>query len=66
MLQAAAGAVTGWVGEGATILVYGSLHGMAQSVDAALPAMFGKTVLERLAEEGRYRRDIYSSLRRRT
>ena len=35
------------------------LHGMTQGVDAALTAMLGKTVLARVAEERRYRRDIY-------
>lgn len=59
MVQAEARAVTQWVDQGATILVCGSLHGMAQGVHAALATMLGEAALDRLAEEGRYRRDIY-------
>jgi len=59
MVQAEARAVTHWVDQGATILVCGSLHGMAQGVHAALATMLGEAALDRLAEEGRYRRDIY-------
>lgn len=47
------------VGDGATILVCGSLLGMAPAVDAALRAVLGDALLEEMAEGGRYLRDIY-------
>lgn len=47
------------VEHGATILVCGSLQGMAPAVDAALRRALGDSVLEVMAEQGRYRRDIY-------
>jgi sulfite reductase (NADPH) flavoprotein alpha-component len=52
-------AVRDWVDRGATILVCGSLEGMAQAVDEALSATLGADVMTELSEEGRYRRDIY-------
>lgn len=48
-----------WVEEGAAIYVCGSLEGMAAGVDAALRELLGEALLERLTEQGRYRRDIY-------
>lgn len=47
------------VEHGATILVCGSLLGMAPAVDAALRAVLGDALLEEMAEGGRYLRDIY-------
>ncbi|PNU04248.1 PepSY domain-containing protein [Novosphingobium guangzhouense] len=47
------------VGDGATILVCGSLLGMAPAVDAALRAVLGDALLEQMAESGHYLRDIY-------
>lgn len=44
---------------GATVLVCGSLLGMAPAVDAALRAVLGDALLEEMAEGGRYLRDIY-------
>ncbi|MEE4451363.1 sulfite reductase flavoprotein subunit alpha [Novosphingobium resinovorum] len=44
---------------GATILVCGSLLGMAPAVDAALREALGDARLEEMAEAGRYLRDIY-------
>jgi sulfite reductase (NADPH) flavoprotein alpha-component len=48
-----------WVGEGAAIYVCGSLAGMATGVDAALAQVLGADGLARLADAGRYRRDVY-------
>lgn len=44
---------------GATILVCGSLLGMAPAVDAALRSVLGDKRLEDMTETGRYLRDIY-------
>lgn len=48
-----------WVEQGAAIYVCGSLAGMAPSVDAVLRETLGDEAVERLREEGRYRRDVY-------
>ena len=48
-----------WIGDGAAVYVCGSLQGMAPGVDAALSAILGAQALEQLANEGRYRRDVY-------
>ncbi len=48
-----------WVGRGATILICGSLEGMAAGVDQALRTALGDGVVDDLAEAGRYRRDVY-------
>lgn len=48
-----------WISRGAAIYVCGSLHGMAGGVDDALAQALGRTVLEELSLEGRYRRDVY-------
>ena len=48
-----------WVDDGAAIYVCGSLEGMAGGVDAALQQVLGRDALDRLAQEGRYRRDVY-------
>ncbi|WP_245622647.1 sulfite reductase subunit alpha [Pseudoxanthomonas dokdonensis] len=58
-LRAAAGVLRQWVEDGAVILVCGSLHGMAPSVDAVLRATLGDAQVEQLIESGRYRRDVY-------
>ncbi|HUD94445.1 MAG TPA: hypothetical protein VMR39_22970, partial [Sphingobium sp.] len=59
LLADAGGQVVDWVERGATILVCGSLEGMAAGVHDALTAYLGATRLNELAEEGRYRRDVY-------
>jgi len=59
LVAAAADEVRAWVDRGATLLVCGSLEGMAPAVDAALRAAIGDNQLEQLAESGRYLRDIY-------
>jgi sulfite reductase (NADPH) flavoprotein alpha-component len=48
-----------WVDQGASIYVCGSLQGMAPAVDAVLREALGVETLERLVDEGRYRRDVY-------
>jgi sulfite reductase (NADPH) flavoprotein alpha-component len=48
-----------WVGQGAAIYVCGSLAGMASGVDAALKEVLGGNIVEQLALDGRYRRDVY-------
>lgn len=58
-LREAAAALRDWVAEGAAIYVCGSLEGMSAGVHAALAEAIGHEALERLAEEGLYRRDVY-------
>ena len=58
-LRAAADVLEHWVGEGAAIYVCGSLEGMSRDVHAALVEVLGAETLERLTDEGRYRRDVY-------
>ncbi len=48
-----------WVAEGASVYVCGSLRGMAPGVDAALAELLGRDVLDRMAADGRYCRDVY-------
>jgi sulfite reductase (NADPH) flavoprotein alpha-component len=58
-LREAATALRQWVEDGAAIYVCGSLAGMAPGVDAVLREVLGDVVVERLRDEGRYRRDVY-------
>nr|WP_314072311.1 sulfite reductase subunit alpha [uncultured Roseococcus sp.] len=58
-LREAADTLREWVAKGAAIYVCGSLEGMAAGVHAALLEALGQEELERLAEDGRYRRDVY-------
>lgn len=58
-LLAAADTVRAWVADGAAVYVCGSLEGMAGEVHAALATILGAETLERLTDEGRYRRDVY-------
>ncbi|KAF1055287.1 MAG: Sulfite reductase [NADPH] flavoprotein alpha-component [Stenotrophomonas maltophilia] len=48
-----------WVEQGATILVCGSLQGMAPAVDAVIEQVLGAENKEALLLAGRYRRDVY-------
>ena len=48
-----------WISKGAAIYVCGSLEGMAGGVDQALRDMLGDGALEKMREDGRYRRDVY-------
>lgn len=58
-LAEAADALRAWVADGAAIYVCGSLEGMSGDVHATLTAVLGAETMERLADEGRYRRDVY-------
>ncbi|MFT3965285.1 MAG: sulfite reductase flavoprotein subunit alpha [Sphingobium sp.] len=59
LLTEAADAIAGQVERGATILVCGSLKGMAAGVHDVLTDILGEDRLNALAEEGRYKRDVY-------
>ncbi len=48
-----------WVAQGAAVYVCGSLDGMAAGVDEVLTQVLGADEIARLADEGRYRRDVY-------
>jgi sulfite reductase (NADPH) flavoprotein alpha-component len=48
-----------WLDDDAAIYVCGSLVGMAGGVDQVLRELLGDEAVERLGEEGRYRRDVY-------
>jgi len=58
-LRASAGVLKPWVEQGAAVYVCGSLAGMAPGVDAVLREVLGDEAVERLRENGRYRRDVY-------
>jgi sulfite reductase (NADPH) flavoprotein alpha-component len=58
-LRGEAGRVREWLDAGAAVYVCGSLEGMAGGVDAALVEIAGQDGVDRLVEEGRYRRDVY-------
>jgi sulfite reductase (NADPH) flavoprotein alpha-component len=58
-LRASGDVLRQWVEQGATVYVCGSLAGMAPGVDAVLRDVLGDEAVERLREEGRYRRDVY-------
>lgn len=58
-LLAEAATLRQWVDEGATILVCGSLQGMAPAVDAVIEQVLGAEGKEALLLAGRYRRDVY-------
>jgi sulfite reductase (NADPH) flavoprotein alpha-component len=48
-----------WLAEGAVIYICGSLQGMASGVDHVLNEILGIAEVDRLIEQGRYRRDVY-------
>jgi sulfite reductase (NADPH) flavoprotein alpha-component len=58
-LREAAEPLRAWVQDGAAIYVCGSLQGMASAVDEALVDLLGAATVQRLTEQGRYRRDVY-------
>ncbi|MBO9559642.1 MAG: sulfite reductase flavoprotein subunit alpha [Caulobacter sp.] len=58
-LAEAADTLRAWVADGAAIYVCGSLEGMSGEVHAVLTSVLGAETLERLTDEGRYRRDVY-------
>ena len=59
LIAAHADEVAGWVEHGATLMVCGSLEGMAGGVHTALETALGADRLRALTEAGRYRRDVY-------
>ena len=58
-LRATSARLRDWIDDGATILVCGSLQGMAPAVDAVLEEVLGTAGCEALRAAGRYRRDVY-------
>ena len=58
-LRDAAEPLKQWLADGAAIYVCGSLQGMASGVDQVLREVLGDDAVERLTEQGRYRRDVY-------
>lgn len=58
-LREAGAEVRAWVEAGAVFYICGSLQGMADGVDRVLRELLGDEGLDRLAAEGRYRRDVY-------
>lgn len=58
-LRESAEELRAWLDRGAAIYVCGSLQGMAAGVDAVLREVLGDAAVERLRDEGRYRRDVY-------
>ena len=58
-LREAADELHRWLADGAVIYICGSLEGMAAGVDAVLVELLGEKGVERLIEQGRYRRDVY-------
>jgi sulfite reductase (NADPH) flavoprotein alpha-component len=58
-VREAAATLRDWAAAGACIYVCGSLQGMAPAVDAELRAALGAATVDALAEQGRYRRDVY-------
>ncbi|MFJ3372357.1 PepSY domain-containing protein [Pseudomonas sp. NPDC086251] len=48
-----------WLADGAVIYICGSLQGMACGVDHVLNEILGIPEVDRLIEQGRYRRDVY-------
>jgi len=59
LLRDAADELRQWVEEGAAIYLCGSLEGMGRQVHEALADLLGKTQLQALSDQGRYRRDLY-------
>lgn len=58
-LRESADVLRKWLAEGAAIYVCGSLQGMAAGVDKVLVDVLGSEAVQRLIEQGRYRRDVY-------
>lgn len=58
-LRAQADALRAWIDDGAVLFVCGSLSGMGLGVHAALSDILGPARLQRLIEDGLYRRDLY-------
>ncbi|EWS79031.1 sulfite reductase subunit alpha [Xylella taiwanensis] len=59
LLETAADMLRTWVANGASLYICGSLHGMAQEVDATIERILGPDLRQHLQQQGRYRRDVY-------
>jgi sulfite reductase (NADPH) flavoprotein alpha-component len=59
LLRDAADDLRQWIAEGASLYVCGSLEGMGREVQQILCGVLGEGQLRALAEQGRYRRDLY-------
>jgi len=59
LLRESADELRNWLAEGAAIYICGSLQGMAAGVDQVLIELLGMQEVERMVEQGRYRRDVY-------
>lgn len=59
LLAASMDRVAEWVADGAAVYVCGSLEGMAAGVHRTLIEILGAEMLEDMAADGRYRRDVY-------
>lgn len=59
VLREQAQRLTEWVEQGAAIYVCGSAQGMASGVHEVLVNVLGETLVEKLRDDGRYRRDVY-------
>ncbi|QHF37407.1 hypothetical protein PS893_04077 [Pseudomonas fluorescens] len=58
-LRESAAELKKWLADDAVIYICGSLQGMASGVDQVLNEVLGSAEVERLIEQGRYRRDVY-------
>ncbi len=58
-LRGSADELKKWLADGAVIYICGSLQGMASGVDHVLNEVLGIAEVDRLIEQGRYRRDVY-------
>ena len=58
-LRESADVLKAWLAEGAVIYLCGSMRGMASGVDHVLNEVLGIEEVDRLIEQGRYRRDVY-------
>ncbi|WP_241668811.1 flavodoxin domain-containing protein [Stutzerimonas nosocomialis] len=59
LLREAAQPLRDWLEDGAALYLCGSLEGMGRDVHQLLGELLGEDRLESLAEQGRYRRDLY-------
>lgn len=59
VLRNQAAELISWFNRGAVIYVCGSIQGMASDVEHALIDILGESTVEKLRQEGRYRRDVY-------
>ncbi|WP_445324098.1 flavodoxin domain-containing protein [Pseudomonas sp. CBC3] len=59
LLRDAADELRQWINDGAALYICGSLEGMGREVQQILAGVLGEAQLQVLAEQGRYRRDLY-------